>query len=356
MPSPTIELSGMDLVCSNIEASVIVVSETLFTKETLECAAARLLVSWPSLAFRMSTKVGEQNPNRTHHLTHMDQRDCVYDCPTTSAYDGFLDLRALQSTTLPHLTGSRLSDDVIEYDGTILERLFGRKLGTWTDVFNPRVLVIKAVLLRDATVFKFILQHAAGDAIGEMLSHSRKQLSHTNGVPPGLYNAVSAFCEGIHGPVKPRASRPDRSYKPLEFPNSPGKHRDYMSTRLTEETLRTPQARAWWPSCTGSLLFVPVTLMRTWWSFWRTPTSWRLVHFSEDILERWRGIARDANESVSTFALFAAWIQMVSVLQKREDSLEEEKSPKCKLTSDARTMRTTSTVSTWARRRRSQSP
>lgn len=78
------------------------------------------------------------------------------------------------------------------------------------------------------------------------------------------------------------------------------------------ESFDTMQARAWWQSCTESPFFIPATMLRTWMNFWRTPTHQRLVYFSESILERWRNNARNADADVSTFSLFASWIQMVS--------------------------------------------
>lgn len=81
-------------------------------------------------------------------------------------YEGFFSLRTSGSTTLPELVGLPLSGEIIEYDGTVLEQLFEKRISTWTDLFHPRILTIEAVLLADATVLKFTIQHAASDTLG----------------------------------------------------------------------------------------------------------------------------------------------------------------------------------------------
>ena len=61
----------------------------------------------------------------------------------------------------------RRSGDIEIYDSKVVHDLFGNGAKTWTDFFRPRILVIQAAILQDATVLKFTVQHAAGDATGK---------------------------------------------------------------------------------------------------------------------------------------------------------------------------------------------
>ncbi|KAM0695555.1 hypothetical protein Q7P36_005915 [Cladosporium allicinum] len=266
------EFSEFDLALSLLEASITIVSRNLLSRDVLECAASRLLCSWPMLSFRTS-------------LT----RSSAYESPTSSAYDGFFDFRTLDVNILPRIAGSHFNHGTIVYDATILDHFCKQTFRTWDDIFHPRLFTIQAVLTRDATILKFTLQHAAGDVLG-------------------LYNAANAFCEGLRGNVDKRLTRPDTGYQLLE--RSELQQNVKMSTALSGEIFITPQARAWWRNCTSSQFFLPGLIFRNLCNSLHNPPSWQLMYFPESTLEKWRQIARENGAAVSTFTLFASWMQL----------------------------------------------
>jgi len=70
---------------------------------------------------------------------------------------------------LPDLTGTITSPGITTYDSKTLHNVFTKSKRSWHDTLCSRIFAIEVVILRDATVFKFMMQHAAGDAIGKCL-------------------------------------------------------------------------------------------------------------------------------------------------------------------------------------------
>jgi hypothetical protein len=126
---------------------------------------------------------------------------------------------------------------------------------------------------------------------------------------PAIYNATSAFCEGLHGEVTPRASRAEVDYEVIDAKAE--KTTSMTATKLFN-ALTTSQARAYWSWCDGSVLFPIATIIRKWLDFRRTPTRWQTVFFPQSILDGWRNDAQDAGAKVSTYDLFTSWLHMVS--------------------------------------------
>jgi hypothetical protein len=126
-----------------------------------------------------------------------------------------------------------------------------------------------------------------------------------------IYNTVSAFCEGLHGEVTPRASRADVDYEVTDFQADKNTS---LSAKNLFDALATSQARAYWSWCDGSLLFPIATIIRKWLDARRTPTRWQTVFFPQSILDGWRNDAQDAGIKVSTYDLFTSWLHMVSAI------------------------------------------
>jgi len=124
-----------------------------------------------------------------------------------------------------------------------------------------------------------------------------------------IYNAASAFCEGLHGEVQSRSSRADVDYKMIDT-QAQQKAKD-LTGRLCD-AIHTPQARAYWQWCTGHLLFPISTIIRKWLDCRRTPAPWQTVYFPQHILDGWKHAAGDEALKVSTFDLFSSWLHMVS--------------------------------------------
>ena len=58
------QLAGPDIMVSEFQVDVIVVTENLFTERTLQRAAERLLIAWPFLSFRTNLTVRVQTTDR----------------------------------------------------------------------------------------------------------------------------------------------------------------------------------------------------------------------------------------------------------------------------------------------------
>jgi hypothetical protein len=162
------KFSGPDLVPGKFEVNALIVSRNVFSQEVLETAACRLLAAWPMLSFRMNITVSESFSTFPAHLKLMIylQRNASDDIPATSIHDGFFDVQTIDQCILPSLIECKRSGSIERYDAEILHGLFRKGAKTWTDCFRPRIVVIQAAILRDATVLKFTVQHAAGDASG----------------------------------------------------------------------------------------------------------------------------------------------------------------------------------------------
>jgi hypothetical protein len=62
-----------------------------------------------------------------------------------------------------------MSHGITIYDSNTLNDVFRSCKKSWYNTLCPMIFTIQAVILLDATVFKFTMQHAAGDAVGECL-------------------------------------------------------------------------------------------------------------------------------------------------------------------------------------------
>lgn len=61
--------TGPDLMVSNFELNILIVSKNVFSKTSLEQAASRLLASWPMLSFRTSVMVSQTEQTKARRLT-----------------------------------------------------------------------------------------------------------------------------------------------------------------------------------------------------------------------------------------------------------------------------------------------
>lgn len=100
------------------------------------------------------------------------QRSCATEVPAKSVDDGFLNIRMDEHNVLPDLTGTTTSPGITAYDSNTLNDLFRKSKKSWKNTLYPRIFAIQVVILRDAAVFKFSMQHTAGDAIGMCLRTS----------------------------------------------------------------------------------------------------------------------------------------------------------------------------------------
>jgi hypothetical protein len=64
------------------------------------------------------------------------------------------------------LAGTRTEFGITVYDANVLGDLFKENQISWYNRLRTRIFTIQAVTTQDATVFKFTIQHAAGDALG----------------------------------------------------------------------------------------------------------------------------------------------------------------------------------------------
>lgn len=124
-----------------------------------------------------------------------------------------------------------------------------------------------------------------------------------------IYNAASAFCEGLHGEVQERSSRSDVDYKMID---SQAQQKAKEMTGRLSAALNTPQARSYFDWCTGHIFFPISTIVRKWLDCRRTPAPWQTIYFPQHVLDGWRNAAGDETLKVSTFDLFSSWLHMVS--------------------------------------------
>jgi hypothetical protein len=89
--------------------------------------------------------------------------------PAKEASDGFLSIRSDDRQILPDLAGTRTEHGITVYDANSLGILFNNKRTSWRNRLCPRLFTIQAIIMQDATIFKFTMQHAAGDAVGMSL-------------------------------------------------------------------------------------------------------------------------------------------------------------------------------------------
>ena len=134
-----------------------------------------------------------------------------------------------------------------------------------------------------------------------------------------IYNAATAFCEGLHGEVQERSSRSDVDYKMID---AQAQHKAKEMTGRLSDAINTPQARAYFDWCTGHIFFPISTIIRKWLDCRRTPARWQTVYFPQHVLDGWRHAADDEALKVSTFDLFSSWLHMVSDILTRSWILE----------------------------------
>lgn len=159
--------------------------------------------------------------------------------------------------------------------------------------------------MQDATVFKFTMQHAAGDAVGMYTLAIPAKLSVSITATPGLYKAAAAFCEGLSSDIHKRPTNLVREYMLAGDRNVGSRWKSVRSL------LQTQQARDWFDICTSSKLFSMKTLARIWQNARQNATKWQTIHFSREIIDLWQGIARETGVKVSKFNLLASWIHLV---------------------------------------------
>lgn len=239
------------------------------------------------------------------------QRTYADEIPATSIHDGFFDVKTIDRAILPSLNECRRSGDIDIYDSKIVHDLFGNGAKTWTDFFRPRILVVQAAIMQDATVLKFTVQHAAGDATGKHTGRNVRLAMLT--LFTAIYNAATAFCEGLHGEVQERSSRSDVDYTMID--TQAQKKAKEMNGRLSD-AINSSQARAYFDWCTGHIFFPISTIIRKWLDCRRTPARWQTVYFPQHILDGWRQAAGDEALKVSTFDLFSSWLHMVSDIEE----------------------------------------
>jgi hypothetical protein len=190
------------------------------------------------------------------------------------------------------------------YDAAILHDLFDNNETSWSNLLCPRVLTIRAVTMQDATVFKFTMQHAAGDAVG------RYSVLEKEGIPwltriLGLHKAAAAFCEGLSGDVHKRSTDLARQYILAAQGKVDPKRQPVRSL------LQTQQARDWFDICTSSKLASVKILASKWKTARNNAARWQTIHFPRKIIEMWQEMAREADVKVSRFNLLASWIHLV---------------------------------------------
>jgi hypothetical protein len=71
------KFSGPDLLVSNFELNILILSKNVFSEIVLEQAASRLLASWPMLSFRTSFMVSQSEQIKAEGLTlHDVEKSC----------------------------------------------------------------------------------------------------------------------------------------------------------------------------------------------------------------------------------------------------------------------------------------
>lgn len=90
------------------------------------------------------------------------------------ASDGFLSFRTENRQILPELAATKAKGSITVHNANVLGDLFDDSTISWSNRLRPHIFTVQAVALEDATVFKFRMQHAAGDAVGMFLIEYRK--------------------------------------------------------------------------------------------------------------------------------------------------------------------------------------
>jgi hypothetical protein len=93
--------------------------------------------------------------------------------PAKLVDDSSLSIRIDDKNILQDLTGTTNSCGITTYDGNTLNDIFRSCRRSWHDTLCPRIFTVQAVIFLDATVFKFTMQHVAGDAVGQYLTNLR---------------------------------------------------------------------------------------------------------------------------------------------------------------------------------------
>ncbi|KAM0715209.1 hypothetical protein Q7P37_009674 [Cladosporium fusiforme] len=238
------------------EKGILLVSKTIIPDDVLKRAALRLADSWPMVSYR----------RKRRHANRNDMKSIDNGFFTTQSYD---------TCILKLLSGHKANDDVEIYDASVLHKLFSKKSQKLIDRMQPRIFSIHVAQMKDATVFKFTMQHMAGDAV--------------------------AFSEGLYGEVAVRSSRAMVNYKMV----SDGEKEKKQDTEITDEATGAPRKRS-----RGNLCSTILTGTRKWMNCWSASTRWQTIHISEAILNGWRAAATGDDVKVSTFDLFASWVHM----------------------------------------------
>lgn len=202
------------------------------------------------------------------------------------------------------------------HDGDSLNRIFSDGKRSWLNTLCPRIFAIHAVIFQDATVFKFTMQHAAGDAVGKRLTIHDVMANLRVALltkPVALHNAAAAFCKGLHDEIPQRDMDTNRQYRIVGHASTATRHGPLRSS------LRSQQACEWWDSCTANKIFPVMTLARKWQNALCHETKWRTIHVPGRVFDRWRTLAFQSDAKVSDFDLFASWIQLVGLLHTRND-------------------------------------
>lgn len=90
------------------------------------------------------------------------------------ASDGFLSVRSENRRILPELAGTKAKGSITVHNANVLGDLFDDSTISWSNRLRPHIFTVQAVALEDVTVFKFRMQHAAGDAVGMVFIEYRK--------------------------------------------------------------------------------------------------------------------------------------------------------------------------------------
>jgi hypothetical protein len=75
------QFAGPDLMVSKFQVNIIVVTENVFTEETLQRAATQLLIAWPLLSFRtnLTVSVIAKNPKiRSYEADRYHPAHCSF--------------------------------------------------------------------------------------------------------------------------------------------------------------------------------------------------------------------------------------------------------------------------------------
>jgi hypothetical protein len=245
-------------------------------------------------------------------LTDIVQHTAASARPAKKASDGFFSICTDNRRILPDLAGTKTESGITVYDANVLGSLFNETQISWYNRLRTRIFTIQAVTTQDATVFKFTIQHAAGDALG-MSQVAAGQWTTWLTIFLGLYKAAAAFCEGLVGDVHTRSTNVTRHY------TFAGQGKILSKRQPLSSLLETQQARDWFDVCTSSKLFPIKTLARKWKDARYNATRWQTVHFPRSTIEMWQDLARKAGIKVSKFNLLASWIHLVSYPSESSD-------------------------------------